>query len=133
MRQLGLAELDQALHTDYDPDSEESPDAFARRVLEPFEPTAVTDDDAMIATFSHVFGHPMGYACGYYAYRWADVVAADVFERFEIHGILDREQGRRVCEELLMPGNTRTPRSSIEALLGRAPRTQPFVRREGLV
>jgi oligopeptidase A len=132
MRQLGLAELDLALHMDYDPDTAEPPDAFARGILAPFGAAGVADDDAMVASFGHVFGHPIGYACGYYAYRWADVLAADVFSKFEAKGVLDRELGVAVREELLAVGNHRAPADSFAALMGRAPRIEPLLRREGL-
>ena len=132
MRQLGLAELDLALHLDYDPDGVEPPDAFARKILAPFGAAPVGEDDAMVASFGHVFGHPIGYACGYYAYRWADALAADVFSRFEAQGVLDRELGLAVRNEVLERGNHRAPADSFFALMGRDPRIEPLLRREGL-
>ena len=128
IRQLDLAELDLALHLDYDPDGDESPDAFSRRVLASYRPA----DDSTIANFKHVFGHPTGYACGYYAYLWADVLAADVFSRFEAHGVLNRSLGDTLRAEMLDVGNHRAPADSFGAFMGRPPRIAPYLRREGL-
>lgn len=45
--------------------------------------------------FSYVFSYIFvgGYVVGYYSYLWVDVLAVDVFSRFEEEGIFNREIG----------------------------------------
>ena len=73
-----------------------------------------------------------GYDAGYYAYLWADVLAFDLFTRFEAQGLLDRETGRALQEALFQPGASRPLREGIEAFLGRMPSQAAYLRWHGL-
>ncbi|EHQ30288.1 peptidyl-dipeptidase Dcp [Mucilaginibacter paludis] len=54
--------------------------------------------------FSHIWGS--GYAAGYYAYSWTEMLAHDAFAWFEEHGGLTRENGQRFRDMILSRGNT---------------------------
>lgn len=54
--------------------------------------------------FNHIWGG--GYACGYYSYLWAEVLAVNVGEFFTANGSLNPEVGKAFREKILSKGNT---------------------------
>ncbi|WP_270503676.1 peptidyl-dipeptidase Dcp [Kluyvera ascorbata] len=54
--------------------------------------------------FSHIFGG--GYAAGYYAYLWTQMLADDGYQWFVDRGGLNRENGQRFREAILSRGNS---------------------------
>ena len=54
--------------------------------------------------FSHIFGG--GYAAGYYAYQYSEILAEDTYHWFEKHGGLSRKNGDRFRSLILSKGNT---------------------------
>jgi peptidyl-dipeptidase Dcp len=81
--------------------------------------------------FKHIFAG--GYAAGYYAYLWAEVMDADTVEWFTAHGGLSRENGERFRRELLSRGNTRDPMESYRAFRGGDPEPGHLLARRGLL
>src|SRR5690606_28605654 len=94
MRQLGFAAVDLALHIDYDPDRDGDVNAYANEILRRFTPARLPDDYAFIASFNHLFSHAVGYAAGYYSYKWAEVLDADAYTRFKHEGVFNPTVGR---------------------------------------
>jgi len=133
MRQLGFAALDMALHTGYAPAPQESFLDFARRIMQPYAPAPLTEDYAMVASFGHLFAHSVGYAAGYYAYKWAEVLDADAFGRFAREGLFNRDLGRRWRDEVLAVGDSRDPLEVFVGFMGREPDPEALMRRQGLV
>ena len=80
--------------------------------------------------FSHIFAG--GYAAGYYSYQWAEVLAADAFERFREAGVLDAATGRSFLVNILEPGGTRDAMDLFVAFRGRKPDAAALLRRSGL-
>lgn len=80
--------------------------------------------------FAHIFGG--GYAAGYYAYLWTQMLADDGFQWFVEQGGLNRENGQRFREAILSRGNT----SDLEALYrdwrGHDPLPEPMLKNRGL-
>jgi len=132
MRQLGFAALDLALHIDYDPQQHGDVMGFARGIMQVYSPAPLTDDYAMIAGFSHLFSSPVGYAAGYYSYKWAEVLEADAFSRFAQAGVFSRDVGRAFREHVLARGNEADPMELVQAFLGRAPSSDALLKRAGL-
>lgn len=122
MRQIGWARVDLALHTQHVQD----PFDLARRILAAHVPTALPDDDGSLANVEHLFVHPNGYAAGYYAYAWAEVLAADL-ETVGPHDLTSR--AARLRSDFLARGNSRAPEALIHPMHGRPPCVAPLLRR----
>ncbi|MCL6544620.1 MAG: M3 family metallopeptidase [Bryobacteraceae bacterium] len=131
MRQLALGVVDIALHVDYDEARDGDLYTYARKIFQRFTPAPVPDDYAMIASFSHIFSG--GYACGYYSYKWAEVLDADAFTRFQKEGIFNRATGVAFRREILEKGNTEDANVLFRNFMGRDPDPEALFRRSGLI
>ncbi|QGX40003.1 M3 family metallopeptidase [Permianibacter aggregans] len=80
--------------------------------------------------FSHIFAG--GYAAGYYSYKWAEVLSADAFSRFEEDGLFNENTGRAFRKEILAVGGSRPAMQSFIAFRGREPETEPLLRHNGI-
>jgi len=80
--------------------------------------------------FAHTFAG--GYSAGYYAYLWAEVLAADAFAVMGERGGLTRENGEAFRKEILSVGNTRDTMESYRAYAGRDPQVDGLLKRRGL-
>jgi oligopeptidase A len=132
MRQLGFALLDLCLHGEHDRLEGESILEFARRVQQPFAPAELPPQAAMVTTFSHLFSRPVGYAAGYYSYKWAEVLDADAFGRFAEAGIVNPEVGMDFRRKVLEVGDSMDPAVVFENFRGRPPSPDALLRRLGL-
>lgn len=132
MRQLGFAAVDLALHTEYDPARDGDALHYGNRILQRFVPATLPTDYGILASFLHLFSHPVGYAAGYYSYKWAEVLDADAFERFKSEGVLDPRVGRDFRERLLSQGDSRDPMDLYRNFRGREPRVEALLERQGL-
>ena len=132
MRQLGLAAVDLALHGDFDAARDGDPVAHARGVFARFSPCPLPPDHALIASFDHLFGAPVGYAAGYYAYKWAEVLEADAFREFRRLGLLSRAAGTRFRDAILARGDEDDPAELFRAFAGRDPDLGALLERLGL-
>ncbi len=78
------------------------------------------------------FGHLMEYDAGYYAYLWAEVLAADLFAAMRAQGLLDPVAGQRLRALLFAPGGSVDPNTLMLELLGREPDKKAFLAERGL-
>ncbi len=132
MQQIGYAEMDLDLHRSFDPASDEDPLARARSVLGPHLTAALPESFAMLASFGHLFAGPVGYAAGYYSYKWAEVLDADAFGRFRERGIFDAEVGRDFREQVLSRGDSEDPEVLYRRFRGREPKLDALLERLGV-
>jgi oligopeptidase A len=132
MRQIGFASLDLALHRAYEATRDGSLLAYARDRLAPYSSAPVPDDYAMIASFSHLFASSVGYAAGYYSYKWAEVLDADAFTRFAGDNVLSRDVGRAFRDALLSRGDSDDPMKLFVDFMGREPTIDALLERSGL-
>lgn len=85
----------------------------------------------MSTSFGHIFSG--GYSAGYYSYKWAEVLEADMFEEFAQKGLYDRETGDRLRNTIYAQGGTRDPMDIYKDAKGREPDPNALFRREGLL
>lgn len=132
MRQLSFATMDLKLHRDFDPAQDGDPVAYARDVAQQFSMVPLPAEFAMVAAFTHLFASPAGYAAAYYSYKWAEVLDADAFTRFEGENLFDPAVGKAFREQILSKGNSRDPAELYRSFMGRDPDPQALMRRAGL-
>ncbi len=80
--------------------------------------------------FSHIWAG--GYAAGYYAYLWSEVLDDDAFAWFTEHGGLTRANGQRFRDMVLSRGGTEDPAAMYRAFRGRDPVVGPLLEQRGL-
>ncbi len=130
MRQLSFAALDLRLHIDpqkfaNSKDIEEQ----AQKLLSGYSHKYSQTPPTILPRFTHIFGDSVGYAAGYYSYKWAEALDADAFTRFESEGLFNGETGRDFAEKILKVGNTIDPGTAFESFMGRPPCIDALVKR----
>jgi oligopeptidase A len=134
MRQVAFAKMDLLMHTRMAEfaaaaDVEPLARAAVAECLTPTQPAAPT----IVKRFTHIFADPVGYAAGYYSYKWAEVLDADAFTRFKREGIFNASVGGQFVEKILSKGNSADPADLFRAFMGRDPDPNALLVRAGLV
>jgi peptidyl-dipeptidase Dcp len=81
--------------------------------------------------FLHIWSN--GYAAGYYAYLWTEMLDDDAFAWFKEHGGMNRENGQRFRDMILSRGNTVDLATLYRNFRGRDAEIQPMLEDRGLV
>lgn len=81
-------------------------------------------------SFSHIFAG--GYAAGYFSYKWAEVLSADAYARFEEEGVFNEKAGKDFLNEVLSVGGSRPAIDSFVAFRGRKPSVDALLKQSGL-
>ncbi|HYM61105.1 MAG TPA: M3 family metallopeptidase, partial [Thermoanaerobaculia bacterium] len=128
---LAAALVDMAWHT-LPPDAPaQDPTAFEQAALKRFNIDLAQVPPRYHTTyFSHIWGG--GYAAGYYAYLWSDVLNDDAYVWFKEHGGMTRENGQRFREMILSRGGTEDPAVLFRKFRGRDPIVEPLLEQRGL-
>jgi len=133
MRQLSFGFADLALHRGYQPERDGDATAYTRAIFDRFSPARLPEEHAAIHAFTHLFANPIGYAAGYYSYKWAEVLEADAFTAFRHEGIFNAETGRRFRDCILARGDSADPGELYRLFMGRDPDAAALLERAGLV
>lgn len=101
---------------------------------------AIREDTALIKPpsynkfqngFSHIFAG--GYAAGYYSYKWAEVLSADLFFSVVDEGIFDSKIAKAYLDIVLKGGGAKSMDEYFRALMGREPDAQSLLRLNGII
>jgi peptidyl-dipeptidase Dcp len=128
---LAAAELDMVWHALPASAPLEKPDAFETQALEQTHlAISYVPPRYRSSYFAHIWGS--GYAAGYYAYLWTQMLDDDAFQWFEDHGGLTRANGDRFRTMVLSRGNTEDLEKLYETWRGGKPSIEPMLKYHGL-
>ena len=129
VRQLEFSLFDFVLHRDYQPG-----DTSVQAVLDQVRSQVAVVTPPAFNRFQHSFSHIFagGYAAGYYSYKWAEVLSADAFSRFEEEGIFNADTGQSFRTEILEKGGSKEPMELFVAFRGREPEVDALLRHSGI-
>ncbi|MCG8051434.1 MAG: oligopeptidase A [Candidatus Thiodiazotropha endolucinida] len=130
VRQLEFSIFDFRIHQEYDPDQGGRIYQILDQVREQVSVIKPPSWNRFPHGFSHIFAG--GYAAGYYSYKWAEVLSADAFSRFEEQGIFSEEAGQAFLQEILEQGGSKDAMELFVAFRGREPQIEPLLRHSGI-
>ena len=130
VRQLEFAMFDMQLHIQSTPTESADIQATLNKVREKVAVVPTPSFNRFQHGFSHIFSG--GYSAGYFSYKWAEVLSADAFARFEEEGIFNEKTGRDFLKSVLEVGGSRDAMTSFVEFRGREPTVDALLRHSGL-
>jgi len=128
---LAAAELDMQWHTLPADAPLQNPDEFEKAALQKKGLLIKAVPPRYRSTyFSHIWGS--GYAAGYYAYLWSEMLDDAAYQWFVDHGGLTRENGDRFRKMVLSRGNSEDLTTLYDTWLGGEPKIGPMLKQRGL-
>jgi oligopeptidase A len=132
MRQLSFGITDLTLHRTWNAERDGDVVTFARKLGRPFSVSDFPEDYSMITAFTHLFASPVAYGSGYYSYKWAEVLDADAFTRFQKEGLFSETTGIEFRDKVLSRGDSEDPGDLYRNFMGRDPDVTALFVRAGL-
>jgi oligopeptidase A len=130
MRQLEFSMFDMRIHSEIKGESPQSIQQILDEIREDMAVFPAPAFNRFQHSFSHIFAG--GYSAGYYSYKWAEVLSADAFSRFEEEGIFNAETGADFMHNILEKGGSQEPMELFKAFRGREPSIEPLLRHCGI-
>ena len=130
IRQLEFSLFDFLLHANYNPDAPKTAQQVLNEVRDQVAVIKPPTFNRFENSFSHIFAG--GYAAGYYSYKWAEVLSADAYSRFEEEGIFNRATGESFLQEILQQGGSQAPMALFKNFRGREPQIDALLRHSGI-
>jgi len=131
VRQLEFALFDFRLHIEFDTERFESVKALLNNVRNQVAVIIPPTINQFQHGFTHIFSG--GYAAGYYSYKWAEVLSADAFSKFEENGIFDKNTGGEFLENILESGGSKNAMTLFKEFRGREPKIEALLKHSGLI
>lgn len=128
-RQLEFSLFDFHLHREFEPGQTD-----IQTVLDRIRDQVSVVKPPVFNRFQHGFSHIFagGYAAGYYSYKWAEVLSADAFSRFEEEGIFNKKTGADFLHAVLEQGGSREAMDLFVEFRGRKPQVDALLRHSGI-
>lgn len=128
VRQLEFSLFDMRIHAEYNDQLD------IQTVLDEVRDEVAVIKPPAFNRFQNGFGHIFagGYAAGYYSYKWAEVLSADAYARFEEEGVFNPDTGRDFRQHILAMGGSQEPMELFKAFRGREPSVEPLLRHSGI-
>jgi len=130
IRQLEFAIFDFELYKNYAAPGYEGVQQTLNDVRSRVAVQPAIEENRFQNSFSHIFGG--GYAAGYYSYKWAEVLSADAFSKFEENGIFDQKTGKEFLNNILEKGGSQPAAVLFKNFRGREPSNDALLRHSGL-
>jgi oligopeptidase A len=130
VRQLEFSLFDFRLHREYSAEQPTDVQSLLNDIRQQVAVVAPPVFNKFQNGFSHIFAG--GYAAGYYSYKWAEVLSADAYARFEEEGIFNVDTGRSFLEEILEMGGSQEPMALFVKFRGREPNVDALLRHCGI-
>jgi oligopeptidase A len=130
VRQLEFALFDFRLHLEFASNESLNIQDLLNEVRQQVAVVKMPEFNRFQHSFSHIFAG--GYAAGYYSYKWAEVLSADAFSKFEEKGIFDKTTGNEFLQAILEQGGSREPMDLFVEFRGRKPSIEPLLRHSGI-
>ena len=128
---VSAASLDMQWHTITTDNKIEDADAFEQEALKRTHlDLSAVPPRYRSSYFLHIWGN--GYAAGYYAYLWTEMLDHDAYEWFENNGGLTPENGQRFRDMILSRGNTEDFEKLYHEFRGQDPDIKPMLKNRGL-
>lgn len=130
LRQLEFSIFDLKLHGEYNTQTADYLQLL-NQVRQEISVITPPEYNRFANSFGHIFAG--GYAAGYYSYKWAEVLACDVFSRFDgKSGAELAELGEKFCQTILSQGSLRSMMDNFKALMGREPQIEALIKYSGM-
>lgn len=129
VRQLSFGIEDMAWHSLTAPFSGDIKE-FEVKSLERCQLFPRVDNTCFATAFSHIFSG--GYSAGYYSYKWAEVLEADAFTRFQKEGVFNREVACDFRKKILSKGDSKDAMELYVDFMGREPKIDALLEKLGL-
>jgi len=131
LRQLEFAIFDFRLHREYQSgQAAEKTQQLLDDVRQQIAIMQPAEYNRFQNSFSHIFGG--GYAAGYFSYKWAEVLSADAFAKFEENGVFDPDTGRAFLHKVLEKGGSEDAMDLFVDFRGRKPTIDALLRHTGI-
>ena len=128
---LAAALLDMAWHTLPADAPLQDVDSFEADALKRFKvDLAEVPPRYRTSYFRHIWSN--GYASGYYAYSWTEMLDHDAYAWFTENGGMTRKNGQHIRDTILSKGHSQDYGVMYRNFAGRDPQVEPMLKARGL-